>query len=88
MRIKHYILFGFLILGFSCTDLDEDYYSRIPESKYPESDAQLASMTLDAYTHLGPLIDDAGWWFWLQEISSDELVFPTRDADWDEESGA
>jgi hypothetical protein len=84
MRIKHYILFGFLILGFSCTDLDEDYYSRIPESKYPESDAQLASMTLDAYTHLGPLIDDAGWWFWLQEISSDELVFPTRDADWDD----
>jgi hypothetical protein len=84
MRIIHYILFVFLILGFSCTDLDEDYYSRIPESKYPESDAQLASMTLDAYTHLGPLIDDAGWWFWLQEISTDELVFPTRDADWDD----
>lgn len=73
-----------LILGFGCTDLDEELRDKIPESIYPESDAQVASMSVDAYKQMQQLCDDGGWWFWAQEATSDELVFPTRDADWDD----
>ena len=36
------------------------------------------------YKELSDLIDDAGWWFWAQEVTSDEVVFPTRLTDWDD----
>lgn len=76
------ILISFLVIG--CTDVDEELYDRLPEDVYPESEAQIASMTVDAYAQMQDLADDAGWWFWAQEATSDELVFPTRDADWDD----
>lgn len=38
----------------------------------------------NVYVELRDLIDDAGWWFWAQEVSSDEVVFPTRGTDWDD----
>ncbi|MBK6783600.1 MAG: RagB/SusD family nutrient uptake outer membrane protein [Saprospiraceae bacterium] len=36
------------------------------------------------YRELADLIDDAGWWFWVQEITSDEIVFPVRLTDWED----
>ncbi|MBN2814882.1 MAG: RagB/SusD family nutrient uptake outer membrane protein [Bacteroidales bacterium] len=78
------ILFLLTLIGTACTDLDEQLYDKLPEDVYPESDAQIASMSVDAYKQMQPLCDDEGWWFWAQEVTSDELVFPTRDADWDD----
>ncbi|MFW5656949.1 MAG: RagB/SusD family nutrient uptake outer membrane protein [Bacteroidota bacterium] len=78
------IIVSLLILGVGCTDLDEELYQNIPEDKYPENEAQVASLNVDAYARMRPLADDEGWWFWAQEITSDELVFPTRGADWDD----
>ena len=74
----------FTILGFACTDLDEDLYDKIPENKYPENPDQIATLGVSVYSNLRPLIDDGGWWFLAQEISSDEFCGPTRDADWDD----
>lgn len=82
-KLKYLLLFA-LIIGFSCTDLDEEFYDKLPESVYPESDAQVSSMSVDVYKQLQPLADDEGWWFWMQEVTSDELVFPTRNTDWDD----
>ncbi len=80
-----YISIVSAVLGFAgCTNLDEELYDKIPADKYPENEAQIASMGVDAYAKLKPLADDGGWWFWAQEVSSDEIVFPTRDADWDD----
>ncbi|NBC82393.1 MAG: RagB/SusD family nutrient uptake outer membrane protein, partial [Bacteroidetes bacterium] len=84
MKIKNIIIIGILFSAFGCTDLEEEVYDRIPVDIYPENDAQVASLPLNAYKELQPLIDDQGWWFLAQETSSDELVFPTRDADWDD----
>lgn len=85
MKINKYffyiILSGFL---FACTDLEEELYDKLPESVYPESDAQISSLSVDAYVQFKPLADDEGWWFWAQEVTSDEIVFPTRGADWDD----
>lgn len=71
-------------IGVGCTDLSEELYDKIPEDNYPENEAQIASLNVDAYAKMQSLADDGGWWFWAQEVSSDELVFPTRDADWDD----
>ena len=84
MKSNLFIYTGLMIIGISCTDLTEEVYESIPTSQYPENDAQVASLSVDAYARLKPLADDEGWWFWAQEVSSDEIVFPTRDADWDD----
>ncbi|HLO57763.1 MAG TPA: RagB/SusD family nutrient uptake outer membrane protein [Bacteroidales bacterium] len=84
MKTYIIILFSILFFGWGCTNVDEQLYDRLPENVYPESEAQVASMAVDAYKQMQPLADDGGWWFWAQEVTSDELVFPTRDADWDD----
>jgi len=70
------------IIGVSCTDLNEELFDSLPKSIYPENEAQVASLAANAYAGFKPLIDDEGWWFLAQEISSDEFCGPTRDADW------
>lgn len=38
----------------------------------------------NVYIELRDLIDDNGWWFWAQEVTSDEVVFPQRGTDWND----
>lgn len=38
----------------------------------------------NVYVELRDLIDDNGWWFWAQEVTSDEVVFPVRGTDWND----
>jgi hypothetical protein len=76
------ILITLLFIGFSCTDLEEEVYDSVPQSEYPENDIQVNNIGLDAYAVLRDLIDDNGWWYLAQEITSDEFCGPTRDADW------
>lgn len=77
-----YIIGILVAFGFACTDLEEELYDTIPNDVYPENDAQVASLAANAYVGFKPLIDDEGWWFLAQEISSDGFCAPTRDADW------
>ncbi len=78
-------IFSFLLIGsMSCTDLTEDLYDKIPADLYPENDLQLATLAVPGYAAFRPLVDDEGWWYLAQEITSDELCAPTRDADWDD----
>lgn len=71
-----------LLISSACTDLTEELFDTLPKDVYPENDAQVASLAANAYVGFKPLIDDEGWWYLAQEISSDELCAPTRDADW------
>ncbi len=70
-----------VIITASCTKLDEDLYDHLG-SNYPENDAQIANLSVNAYKEMQGFIDDNGWWFLAQEISSDELCAPTRATDW------
>ena len=75
----------FLLATFflsACTKLDEEVYDKIPGDVYPENENQIANLSVEAYAKLRPIIDDEGWWFLAQEISSDELAGPTRGSDW------
>lgn len=72
-----------ILLGSSCTDLDEKLYDGIPANKFPENEAQISTIGLDVYNPIKEFIDNGGWWF-AQEITTDEMVAPTRGTDWDD----
>ncbi|MFC2151159.1 RagB/SusD family nutrient uptake outer membrane protein [Bacteroidota bacterium] len=82
MKRIFFIITVFIISGIACTDLDEEIFDGLTLDQYPENPSQVASISASAYTGLKPLIDDEGWWFLAQEITSDEFCGPTRDADW------
>lgn len=84
MKKLFYITSIAALFMVGCTDLDEVVYDNIPGSVYPENDEQIANLTVDAYTKLKPMCDDNGWWLLAQEVTSDELVFPTRNTDWED----
>lgn len=82
MRKFIYLIAAVSIVVASCTKLEETLYDKIPGDQYPENEAQIANLSVDAYSKLRILADDEGWWFLAQEISSDELAGPTRGSDW------
>jgi len=75
------ILTSSLFIG--CTDLNDVLYDKIPADNFPENDIQADLMTIPVYAPLQELCDAGCWWF-AQEVTSDEMVCPTRDADWDD----
>lgn len=67
-----------LVMG--CTDLEEDIIDRIPEDQYVID--PVLQMT-PVYEPMQDFLDNGGWWF-AQELTSDEMVGPTRANDWDD----
>lgn len=82
MKIFRLLIIAVFLIG--CTDLEEEIYDKIPSEIYPEDEAQVSGISVGAYSYFQPLADDEGWWFLAQEVSSDEIIFPTRDTDWDD----
>ncbi len=76
------ILIAIVFTQLSCTKLDEDVYDKIPGSIYPENDAQVANLGVNAYAQLRYFADDEGWWFLAQLMTGDLVCGPTRGADW------
>lgn len=75
------ILLGITL--YACTDLEEKVYDRIPGNLYPENADQIATAPVLAYQPLNGFVDGGGWWF-CQELTSDEMVCPTRHTDWND----
>lgn len=82
-RIYKYIIIVGLVSVISC-ELETDVYDNLTQDKFPENEMQLESVTLGAYAKLTNLLDDWGWWLYMQEVSSDVLVFPQRGTDWED----
>jgi len=84
MKTTKYILLTTLVaFAFSCTKLDETLYSQIPDSVFPENEAQVAANMLIIYDRLQGWADWAGYFF-LQEVTADAVVVPTRGTDWED----
>ena len=68
------------VVLFSCTKLNEDFYSELDEVDGSKS---VSDLLTSAYSTLnGPYQQDNRWA--LQEITSDEAIAPTRGGDWDD----
>ncbi|MBI9066796.1 MAG: RagB/SusD family nutrient uptake outer membrane protein [Salinivirgaceae bacterium] len=77
-----YISLVLIVTSISCTDLNEDVLDSISSNNYPETPEQIAVQHLESYNALSSLWDDGGYWFLAQEVSSDEMVAPTRGPHW------
>ncbi len=69
-------------LSQSCTNLDEEIYSQVTPDNFYQDANQFVSALGSAYT--GMYGYAAGGPLSLQEVSSDEVVVPTRGPDWDD----
>jgi len=82
VKLKYISIVILIAIASGCTNLDEKIFSGINETGYPQTEEQAAVSHLSSYDALAGLFDDGGYWYLSQEISSDELVAPTRAADW------
>ncbi|UGU14766.1 RagB/SusD family nutrient uptake outer membrane protein [Sinomicrobium kalidii] len=81
---KHIFTFGFIILAFSCTDLDVEEKDSIV---IPDTDEGFGgvnpSETLEsAYTDIRNTFNTQEALYALSEVSTDEMLVPTRGTDW------
>ena len=78
------MLIGILLTAFgqSCTNLDEELYSEVTPANFFKTTEEFTSALGAAYTQFG------GWatgnTLNLQEVTTDEMVVPTRGQDWDD----
>ncbi|NMH29342.1 RagB/SusD family nutrient uptake outer membrane protein [Flavobacterium sp. SE-s28] len=82
-------LFVSALFLFSCTDLDEDLYDRVPDTEFGNTPAEVQALVGGAYSSLRGFNDGitisyptSEFVFFLNEVSSDECVIPTRGTDW------
>lgn len=83
MKNRYYGVATLFIALTGCTNLNETLYDTIPQDKFPENAQQISTLGLGAYDPFKELLDNGGWWF-CQEITTDEMVGPTRNTDWDD----
>lgn len=76
------ILLGVAAFSQACTKLDETLYSQVTPANFFKSEAQFVSALGAAYTQLGGYA--TGDINEVQEMTTDEVVVPTRGSDWDD----
>lgn len=89
MKNRSFLIAGltwmFLLTG-SCTKLDEKLYDQVSANNFGLNQTQLQALVGPAYSSLGAEnrngIDND--YFFCQEISTDEIMLPTRGTDWDD----
>src|SRR5881398_2964644 len=77
-------LFGLFFLGMvlvplGCTNLDENPPSAITPANFYRNQGEVLSSLAGVYAQLRGTLDD---YYNLSEISTDEMVVPTRGSDW------
>ncbi len=73
-----------LVLLFSCTNLDEKQvlYDQVTQDNFFKTDAEYLAALGAAYTNLYGTFGNADNFWPMQEVTTDEIVVPTRGADW------
>jgi hypothetical protein len=81
--IKSILLTSTVVLGVSCTNLDEEVLDGVVISNTAGGTVNSASLLTSSYEGLRGFMTQ-GQMFALDEMSSDALVGPTRGGDWDD----
>lgn len=82
-KIKYTLisLLGFLIIGTTSCNIDEEYYSTIVQDNYYSSQESVVSALGRPFTHWKWFTDHERS-FYIQEYTSDVFCLPTRGSDW------
>lgn len=79
-KIKILSIFLSGILAFSsCSNLNEDFYSLIPQSQFGGTTEEINSLIGPAYGTLANYVSND---YWMQQVSTDEYMIPARGLDW------
>jgi len=73
-----------LLAVFSCTKLDEKFKGDLTASQVSATAANTTALLANVYTATSTPFQDRSEIYALSEISTDELVAPTRASDWDD----
>ena len=76
------ILLGVAAFSQACTKLDEKLYSEVTPANFFKTDAEFVAALGAAYTQFGGYA--TGDINEVQEMTTDEIVVPTRGSDWDD----
>jgi hypothetical protein len=84
LLLTRIIMIAAIIIAFnqSCTNLDEELFSEVTPANFFKTDAEFVSALGAAYTQLGGYA--MGDIHHLNEVTTDEMVVPTRGSDWDD----
>lgn len=76
-------MLAFCMIAFmpACTDLEEEIFSEVTADNFFQTEEELISALGAAYTSLYGYMGTVSLWA-AQEVSSDEMVVPTRGPDW------
>lgn len=80
--IKIILLVALLFSFQACTNLSQHVYSVTPIQNFYQTPDQIAAGLAPAYQALTAIAGNPSNVFNLQEVSSDEVIVPTRGADW------
>src|SRR5262245_662292 len=69
----------FMALALGCTDLSESPQSAISPGNFYRNEAEVLAGLAGVYAQLRSTLDD---YYNVSEISSDEMIVPTRGQDW------
>ena len=82
-------LFISTVFTFSCTDLEEDLYDRVPDDNFGNTPNEIEALVGGAYSSLRGFSDGTSnsfptceYVFFLNEVASDEATIPTRGTNW------
>jgi hypothetical protein len=76
------ILLGVAAFSQACTKLDEELFSEVTPANFFKTDAEFVAALGAAYTQLGGYA--MGDIHHINEVTTDEMVVPTRGSDWDD----
>lgn len=84
VSILKYTFCASVVLACSCTKLDEKdvLYDQVTQDNFFKTDAEFLAAIGAAYTNLYGTFGNADNFMPLQEVTTDEMVVPTRGADW------
>lgn len=89
MKIKIIAAIFISSLTFSCTDLEEDLYDRVPDDNFGQTPNEIEALVGGAYSSLRGFSDATSnsfptceYVFFLNEVASDEATIPTRGTNW------
>src|ERR1700743_1455939 len=83
--IKSIIAAAVLITGaFSCTKLDEKFQGDLTPDQVAGGSSSASSLLDATYATMQVTYQDQSNWLAMQEMTTDELVGPTRGPDWDD----
>ena len=73
---------GLLMLGTSCTDLDEELYGQLSPDTFYQNEAEALSSVVGVYNYTTYMLRAGGDGWRVGEYSTDELFCPGRNGGW------